>query len=219
MKPNVVRSVGASQAGFPRRAQAVSVIYATRVLADAALRRRDGACGTTFAGRPSQRAVRLRSSRSRRHPGGSGRRGRAAPRIPGRGRMLRDTQVPEDGPDDSGSVRKARIRISPLRAGHLRGFDPRKQVGPATSGAAVGSARAGAARGRAGSAGGGPGNEPVHSVTPVAGRLSPPPGVGREAAMVAKPADARRWNQTCTPIDQLEGADADPDASVVRRAD
>ena len=129
--------------------------------------------------------------------------------------MLGDEQVPEDGPDDAGVGEEgeaARLTVAGRAPERVHLVDPREQLGPATSRTAVGRVVARAVGG------------PVRRVapssrlifTPVAGGLSSPPGVRREDSMVAMPVDARRWNQACEPIDQLEWAEADPGASVVR---
>lgn len=123
----------------------------------------------------------------------------------------------EDGPDDRGLGEEGEdphLAVAGWAPEGVHLVEPRKELRPATTGAAVGCVVAGGAGGA-----GAPVGRVAPSVlcvfTPVAGGLSSPPGVSREDAMVAMPVDARRWNQACEPIDQLEGANADPGASGV----
>jgi len=132
--------------------------------------------------------------------------------------VLGDEQMPEDGPDDAGVGKEradAHLTVAGRAPERVHLVDPREQLGPPASGAPVGCVVADGAGGT---------GAPVGRVAPrflcvfppVAGGLSSPPGVRREDSMVAMPVDARRWNQACEPIDQLEWAEADPGASVVR---
>jgi hypothetical protein len=119
--------------------------------------------------------------------------------------VLRDTQVPEDEPNDArvGEEGKdSHVTVAGRAPEGVHLVDPRRQLSPATAGAAVRRVAAGGA----GDAGGPVGWVAPSVLTPMAGRLSSPPGVGRKDAVVAVSGDARMWNKACEPIDQLERA-------------
>jgi len=119
--------------------------------------------------------------------------------------------MPEDGPDHRGLGEEGEdphLTVAGWAPEGVHLVDPRKELRPATTGAAVGCVVAPVLPSG--------GLLPASSASSrPAGGLSSPPGVRRKDAMVAMPVDARRWNQANEPIDQLEGAKADPGASVV----
>ncbi len=129
---------------------------------------------------------------------------RRAPCRTDRGRVLRDTQVSQDGPDDDGVGEEGEDAHLTVAGGATEGVhlvDPREQLCPPTSGAAVGCVAAGGA----GVVGGPVGWVAPKVLTPVAGGLSAPRNVRAEDAVVAVPVDAGRWNQAREPIRAAQG--------------
>lgn len=136
------------------------------------------------------------------------------------GRTLRDAQVAEDGAHDPGTGEEgedAHLAMAGGTAQRVDLVDASKQLRPATTRATA----FGRVMARGVGCGGvqcglGAGVGCVRGVPPVAGRLSSPPGVWSEDAVIAMPVDARRWNQTREAIEELEGADPDRGTPVLR---
>ena len=125
--------------------------------------------------------------------------------------------MPEDGPDDAGvgeESEDAHLTVTGRARQRVHLVDAGEQLSPPASGAAVGRVVAREA--------GGPvrrvAPSVVHVLPPVAGGLAAPRCIGGKHAVVAVSVDARRWNQACEPVEELEGAEADAGASVVCRS-
>ena len=89
-----------------------------------------------------------------------------------------------------------------------------EELGPATARAAVDPVGAWGVGYGAVEVGPGAGVEFVHVVTLVAGRFPPPLRVRGEDAVIAVAVDTRRRNQARETVEELEGRETDPGASV-----
>jgi len=131
--------------------------------------------------------------------------------------MLRDMEVSEDGPHDGrvGEEREdAHLPVATRTPQGVDLVDTGEELGPATARAAVDPVGAWGVGYGAVEVGPGAGVEFVHVVTLVAGRFPPPLRVRGEDAVIAVAVDTRRRNQARETVEELEGRETDPGASV-----
>ncbi len=114
------------------------------------------------------------------------------------GRMLGDVPVLEDGPHGAGVGEEGEDAHLPVAAGtpeRVDLVDPGEELGPATVRAGVGLVAAGGTGDAGGPVGLWVAPSGIRPLTPVAGGLCSPPGVGGEDSVLAVPVDARRRDQ------------------------